>query len=658
MLLVMVLLAGAAPAGAVDRVVHRGADGVTVRPVEGGPPSTLAPEGHLDAVWTPDRAAIVYTTEAGVWSVAADGSSAPRLLVADDAAGSLDISPAGRHVAYSHQQTGGSGIMVVATDGGPVRAITAPRGDDVDSDPRWAPDGQTIAFRRFDVELGRHSLHLAAVAFADPMEVTDVRTLLDVETYTTLSAPAWEPDGRHLVVAAVRLAGTGRHQLFRARADGSEVELLIADEAFDTYDPAVSPDGRAVAYGRRCVDCPLNEAQTAQGNGLWLLDLATGAQSLLAATDGEERDPDWTADAGTVVFESYFQDSGCHCDISDLYAMGVDDGAPTRLDTFLPGPVRLAASPGVAVRVSGPSRIETAVAVSRESFATASVVVLARADAYADALAGAPLAGSVGGPLLLTAPDVLSAVVEDEIRRLGTRRVVVLGDETAVAPAVEDRLQELVATGVLDAVERIGGTTRYGTAALVAEGLSSDHAYVVQGAAADPARGWPDAVAVAGLAASESAPLLLTEATRLPPETATAITDGGITSVTVVGGTAAVSAEVEQQLRDLGAVVDRVSGPDRYETSVAVAERARQRGASVQSVWLATGRNWPDTLAAGPAAAHTGAILLLADGADPNGSLGTFVFLEGERVARGWLVGGPDVLSPATAVALERRAGA
>ena len=72
---------------------------------------------------------------------------------------------------------------------------------------------------------------------------------------------------------------------------------------------------------------------------------------------------------------------------------------------------------------------------------------------------------------------------------------------------------------------------------------------------------------------------------------------------------------------------------------------------SSQHVWVATGRNWPDSLAAGPAAARTGGILLLADGLEPNGSGANWDFLEKDRVRQAGLVGGPDVLSPATAVA-------
>lgn len=49
--------------------------------------------------------------------------------------------------------------------------------------------------------------------------------------------------------------------------------------------------------------------------------------------------------------------------------------------------------------------------VSKAAFPTAGTVVVARADAYADALAAAPLAGQGGGPVLLTGRDGLHPLV-------------------------------------------------------------------------------------------------------------------------------------------------------------------------------------------------------------------------------------------------------
>jgi hypothetical protein len=95
--------------------------------------------------------------------------------------------------------------------------------------------------------------------------------------------------------------------------------------------------------------------------------------------------------------------------------------------------------------------------------AVAQAVVLARGDAFADALAGVPLAAYKKGPLLLTEPATLTAVTKAEIERvLGARSgktVYVLGGDAAVSPTVADTL---TADGYQ--VVRFAGADRYGTA--------------------------------------------------------------------------------------------------------------------------------------------------------------------------------------------------
>jgi outer membrane protein assembly factor BamB len=265
-------------------------------------------------------------------------------------------------------------------------------------------------------------------------------------------------------------------------------------------------------------------------------------------------------------------------------------------------------------RLAGPTRIETAVEISRATFGTAAAVLLARADTYPDALAGAPLAFGLSAPILLTDPAALPTVVAEEVQRLGAATAVILGGETAVSPAVVGTLQQLGLE-----VTRVAGASRFGTAAAVADHLPApERVFLVEGAHADPLRGWPDALTVAPLASHESAPILLTTRDALPEETRAALADLGPLRVTIVGGTAAVSETVAEQIRTAGFAVDRLAGVDRYATGLAVLDEAVARGAaSPQFTWLATGLNFPDALAAGPAVAATGGRLLLVNGQDP-----------------------------------------
>jgi putative cell wall-binding protein len=161
--------------------------------------------------------------------------------------------------------------------------------------------------------------------------------------------------------------------------------------------------------------------------------------------------------------------------------------------------------------------------------------------------------------------------------------------------------------GIAD-VHRLAGTTRFDTARLIAAQLTSSTAYVVQ------ASDWPSAVAASALAAQTTSPILLVERTSVPAATSEALAALGASNVTVVGDAGLVTDGVLTALGGDGRTVDRLAGANRYETSRLVAARSTAAGGDPHHTWVATGVDWPDALAAGPAAAATGGVLLLVDG--------------------------------------------
>lgn len=256
-------------------------------------------------------------------------------------------------------------------------------------------------------------------------------------------------------------------------------------------------------------------------------------------------------------------------------------------------------------RLAGADRYATSAALARASHGGRAdadrpdAAVVARGDAFADALAGAPLAHHLDAPVLLTRPDALPTVSRDALRDLLApgATVHVLGGEQAAGPAVVDQLR---ADGWH--VERHAGPTRWATAAAIADLLPpSDVAYVASGT--EPA----DALAAAPVAARRGAPVLLTERGRLPDETARAL--AGVDHVVVVGGPVAVSVAVADRLGREHEVT-RVAGADRFATAVAVAHHAPEPPAAIA---VASGRSWPDALSGAAHAAATGSVLLLAD---------------------------------------------
>lgn len=103
------------------------------------------------------------------------------------------------------------------------------------------------------------------------------------------------------------------------------------------------------------------------------------------------------------------------------------------------GAVAWAQSSRTLDRVAGNDRFSTAVAISQRAFPDgAAEVYLARADSFADALAGSSLTDD--GPILLVPKCAqVPKVVLDEVDRLNPVSVVALGGEGAVCQAVLDQ---------------------------------------------------------------------------------------------------------------------------------------------------------------------------------------------------------------------------
>lgn len=194
-------------------------------------------------------------------------------------------------------------------------------------------------------------------------------------------------------------------------------------------------------------------------------------------------------------------------------------------------------------RVSGANRYATAAEVAGQLFEPADVdtVYVASGEDYADALAGAPLAGRDGDPILLVRADSAPEPTLQALEGLAPERIVVLGGTNRIGDPVLAQLEPYA-----DSVERLSGPTRYDTAALIAAEFEPTGAeFLASGLA------FPDALSGAALVGRLGGPLLLTNPEELPDATADALVGRGPASVTLFGGTAAISTEVEAAIAAL-----------------------------------------------------------------------------------------------------------
>jgi putative cell wall-binding protein len=302
-------------------------------------------------------------------------------------------------------------------------------------------------------------------------------------------------------------------------------------------------------------------------------------------------------------------------------------------------------TPGTIVRAAGRDRVATAVEISRNYWQTSESVVLATAENYPDALAGVAIAGGLGAPMLLTPTADLAEPVAGELARLGAQRVWILGGPSAVSSEVEQRL---LAEGY--ETVRLAGPDRFATAAAAARSVGlpdSGEVALALGFHEQEHRAWPDALSAGALAASpDQLPVLLTRGDLIPAVTEEALAELGARRVVLLGGSAAISEAVEARLAELGYETERLSGPNRYATSTAVAGDALGRwGEGRVSVVFATGENFPDGLAAGALAARLDGILVLVPRLALDESVDAFLRTNTARLGGGVVVGGSAAVS-------------
>jgi putative cell wall-binding protein len=228
---------------------------------------------------------------------------------------------------------------------------------------------------------------------------------------------------------------------------------------------------------------------------------------------------------------------------------------------------------------------------------------------------------------------------------------LIIGGKAVVGSLVQSRLTDCEATGP---VKRIAGETRYETAAAVSIEFNTDpstisRVFVVTGT------NFPDALSVGPIAGMSGTPILLTKPTSLPGATRDELVRLSPDEIVVVGGPAAISDSVFRAISALAPVVCRIEGDSRYETAAALSLRFFNP-ASVSRVYVATGTNFPDSLAVGPVASGTGSpVLLVSENTIPAATEAELLRLGPAEIV---VVGGPAAVSDAVVAELNALAGA
>jgi putative cell wall-binding protein len=409
-------------------------------------------------------------------------------------------------------------------------------------------------------------------------------------------------------------------------ADGTVVRFLdYGTDAVTTLDAAT---GVSRPMPDTAGDQVVWVAMRSGSKDIAVLDLLTGVRGWLGRSDAPDDYPStdgsavaWISGSSTAQRVNYAVPGGavrtvtpstsrqsepvCH---GGVIAWTDDSGGSVTPDVaYMHLPV---SSPLTVERLAGSDRYATAVAISQDTYTTGcgTPVVLATGLGFPDALSAAGLAGVLGGPVLLSQPTVVPAVVMTELKRLDAGLVILVGGETALGAGVA---RDLVDAGFT--VDRIWGADRYETAARVADEMrrrdptSCGVALIARGDS------FPDALALSPIAYRLRAPILLSMPNQLGASSALALKRLKISDALIAGGTAAVPTSVEGELAALAVSTTRVAGVNRYDTAVRIAQYATSAGwLGSSTVGIAQGTGFADALSGGAWCGNRSATLLLS----------------------------------------------
>ena len=209
--------------------------------------------------WSPDGQLVAYT--AGPWGRAGaldrvrvrisslDGELVRTLpLRSLTSAMEPTWSPDGKRLAFTgHIHRGKSlSIYTINEDGTDLHRLTRSKSPLWDEAADWSPDGQWIAFERYDPSGGSTSLDVMAVH----PNGTGLHRIARVITGPQCACPDWSPDGSKIAFQASPTIATKRFpEIYVMNSDGTaRTQLTFTGNRVRDENPDWSPDGKWIAF--------------------------------------------------------------------------------------------------------------------------------------------------------------------------------------------------------------------------------------------------------------------------------------------------------------------------------------------------------------------------------------------------------------------------
>jgi Tol biopolymer transport system component/imidazolonepropionase-like amidohydrolase len=243
---------------------------------------------------SPDGRTIVFDLLGDLYTLPIAGGKATRLTSGMAFDGQPRWAPDGRSIAFVSDRSGGDNVWIVDADGANARAVTREERTTFIS-PEWTPDGEFLVVSKNTEFVNRpqsyqlftyHRSGGAGVALTGRAAAATAASDSSAPVARVVLGAAFGGDRRHAWVTVASSRGYGAPQIALLERESGRL-YRRTEEIAGALRPVASPDGKWLVYGTR------RDGVTA----LKLVELASGDERwLVEAVDRDDQEGSFTRD--------------------------------------------------------------------------------------------------------------------------------------------------------------------------------------------------------------------------------------------------------------------------------------------------------------------------------------------------------------------------
>ena len=255
--------------------------------------------GPSSADWTADGLALVFSMGGSLWIQQVNSEYAEQLTDGEGYDYQPDVSPDGRRVVFVRYT--GQAMELMLFDIESRRTISLTTDKFVNVEPRWSPDGSSLAFVSTR-GTGHFLLYRAQITGDKLQEITCLTPdrKSDIKRYYYSAwdhalHPSWAPDGKEIIFVSNREVAHGTGNLVKMDLATGNLTTLQKEETNWRVFPDVSPDGSRIIYGSYA---------GRNFHQLWTVPVGGGYPFAFTTGDFDNTFPRWSPDGKSIVFVS------------------------------------------------------------------------------------------------------------------------------------------------------------------------------------------------------------------------------------------------------------------------------------------------------------------------------------------------------------------